>query len=250
MKFLNQNSTWIMGGFLLLLMLFSSMMSSGRREVFLPKTNIEDAGQFNMISDEDVQEFIQKEGDFSVSDSSLQEIDLNTLEKKIESNQFVKNAEVSRTLNGNLLVDIQQVKPLIRIRPSKGKGNYLTQEGKLVDAGKHTARVPIFSGSVCDSLVKQEFWDSEEGKELFAFVEHIRNEPFWQAQISQIDFDKNFNMYLYTQVGKQLVEFGTVENYEGKLRKLRNFYTKIAPRKGWNKYDRVKLQYNCQTVCE
>jgi len=52
------------------------------------------------------------------------------------------------------------------------------------------------------------------------------------------------------QVGAQTIEFGTAENMEEKLKKLKIFYKEILPQMGWSRYHRVNVEYNGQLVAE
>jgi cell division protein FtsQ len=83
--------------------------------------------------------------------------------------------------------------------------------------------------------------------ELLNFIE---KDPFWKAQISQMHIDKKGNIKMYTQVSKQVVEFGKPEDIEEKFRNLKIFYKDILPTKGWNSYDRVSVKFKDQIVCE
>ena len=62
--------------------------------------------------------------------------------------------------------------------------------------------------------------------------------------------DRHGDIILYPQVTRQLIEFGKAEHFEEKFRKLRYFYTKILPSKGWNHYARVNVEFEHQIICE
>ena len=81
-------------------------------------------------------------------------------------------------------------------------------------------------------------------------MEFISEEPFWKAQIAQMDLNMKGEIVIYPQVTGQLVEFGTTENYEDKLKKLMVFYKEVLPQKGWTKYERVNLKYEGQVIAE
>ena len=65
-----------------------------------------------------------------------------------------------------------------------------------------------------------------------------------------ITLDKKGNIKMYTQVSKQVVEFGRPEEIEEKFKKLKIFYKEILPAKGWNSYDKVSVKFKDQIVCE
>jgi len=86
--------------------------------------------------------------------------------------------------------------------------------------------------------------------EVFEMINFITDDPFWKAQIAQIDIAENGELILYPQVTKQYVEFGTVENMETKFKRLKVFYKNILPQQGWNKYSRINLKYKDQIIAE
>ena len=62
--------------------------------------------------------------------------------------------------------------------------------------------------------------------------------------------DRNGYITLYPQVTKQYIEFGKPVSIEEKFLKLKVFYKKILPYKGWNHYTRVNIEFQDQIVCE
>ena len=87
-------------------------------------------------------------------------------------------------------------------------------------------------------------------KYFIEVIDFINENPFWKAQIAQIDITNNGELILYPQVTKQYVEFGTVENMRVKFKRLKMFYKNILPQQGWNKYSRISLKFKDQIICE
>jgi cell division protein FtsQ len=98
--------------------------------------------------------------------------------------------------------------------------------------------------SVLDTAVKNSIL-----KDVFNFVEYVRNDDFWSAQIDQISVDDDDQLDLIPRLGSQRIHLGTTENYRGKLRNLETFYKEVLPVKGWNKYDLIDLEFTDQIVC-
>jgi cell division protein FtsQ len=90
----------------------------------------------------------------------------------------------------------------------------------------------------------------EEGRKLMEMIEFINENPFWKAQIAQMDISSQAEITLYPQITGQLVEFGTTENFEGKFKKLMVFYKEVLPQKGWTRYERVNLKYQGQVIAQ
>lgn len=81
-------------------------------------------------------------------------------------------------------------------------------------------------------------------------IEKITGDEFWNAQITQLDIDNKLRITLYPQVGNEVIEFGKPEDIDTRFKKLKIFYKEILPKVGWNKYDRVNLEYEGQIVAE
>jgi cell division protein FtsQ len=86
--------------------------------------------------------------------------------------------------------------------------------------------------------------------QLMQLLKFIENDKFWKAQITQMNINNSGNIKMYTQVSKQVIEFGTPEEISEKFKKLKIFYKDILPYKGWNSYERVSVKFKDQIVCE
>jgi cell division protein FtsQ len=89
-----------------------------------------------------------------------------------------------------------------------------------------------------------------ESRQILDLINEIRANQFWNAQIAQLDIDNKTRVTLYPQVGDERIEFGKPDDLEIKFKKLMIFYKEILPRTGWNKYNRVNLEYEGQIVTE
>ena len=76
-----------------------------------------------------------------------EKLDLDTIEKVIETNEMVKSAQVYITIDGELTSKIVQRQPIGRV---EGKTKfYLDEEGKNMPLSRnHSARVPIITGNI------------------------------------------------------------------------------------------------------
>ena len=178
-----------------------------------------------------------------------QVINLRSLEQTLATNPFVQRAEVSRSIDGGLRVDIEQINPIARVLRSGGEDAYVSQEGKLVPMSPHyTARVLLVEGRQAWpslSLTQQPYTTS-----LLKLLQYIYNDAFWRAQIAQVRVLPNGEVQLYPQVGRQVLEIGPPEQLESKFKRLQIFYKKILPAKGWNTYRRINVKYENQIICE
>lgn len=203
------------------------------------------------VSKEDVLNLMTLNGSDELIGEYVDKISLKELEVRIKSHNFVSDAQVFKDHKGNITVKVGQCKPIARIIDPKGPDAYISSSGTCLPASeKFTARVMLIDGGFAARLKNAEFLNSPKGQPYFNLLRFIEGDKFWKAQIAQVSIDKDGALLFYTQIGDQVIEFGKPENYQEKFRKLKIFYRKIYPFKGYNKYDRVSLKYKNQIVCE
>lgn len=181
---------------------------------------------------------------------TLGSISLGKIEKKVESHPFVKKAEVFKDLKGNVVVKIEQHRPVARIiRPMAAHG-YISSEGLILPTSTHyTSRVLTLEGPMAEELLSLENLSSKYG-DLMNLIHFIEKDDFWSAQIAGLEIDRKMNIKMYQQVGQEVVEFGRPIDIEEKFEKISLFYKEILPVKGWNSYKRVNVKYKDQIICE
>ena len=184
--------------------------------------------------------------------ASMDRVNLKEVERKIRREPFIKSAELYSDLKGNLVVSTELRRPIARIVRNDGPDGYIAEDGTVMPVSdKFTARVILISGSYIHHLLTQNNLNvSEDGKNLVNLINTIRDDEFWSAQIAQLDIDGKMRITIFPQVGDERIEFGKPQDIDVKFRKLMIFYKEILPRMGWNKYNRVNLEYEGQIVAE
>ncbi|MEX2230649.1 MAG: cell division protein FtsQ [Cyclobacteriaceae bacterium] len=183
---------------------------------------------------------------------SLNQLNFSAIEYRIRQSPFVSNAELYSDLKGNLMVKVALRRPIARIIQSDGPDAYIGEDGTIIPiSDKFSSRVVLVSGDFVPKLLKLDnIHQLDEGRQLMLLLNTIREDPFWNAQVAQIDMDSKAKTILFPQVGDETIEFGKAEDLETKFRKLKIFYKEILPRVGWNKYDRINVEYEGQVVAE
>lgn len=237
----------------MLLILMIGFVGKRQQDRVVPKVmvNIENQQGNFFIQDQDILMLINQTEQPYIVGAEMSQISLKKIENSVKSHKFVESAQVYRDLEGNLIIDVKQCLPVARIMRKNGKDHYLTDKGEIIPVSdRYTARVMILEGSYFGDLDKNNIIEFDKGQEILDMLHFISSDKFWKAQIAHIRLDAKGNMVFYPQVSKQYVEFGTCDNFEDKFRKLRIFYEKILPHKGWNTYARVNVSYKGQIVCE
>jgi cell division protein FtsQ len=212
---------------------------------------IENIQKNHFLDEEDIVKLMGIDNE-NLKGASVDKLDFKAIEKKIKTNPYILDAELYSDLKGNLTVKVELRRPVARIVRNDGPDGYIAEDGTIMPVSeKYTSRVILLSGSFVRQLLQQQNMNlSEEGKQLMEMLRIIHADDFWRAQIAELEINNKGQVIFYTQIGDERIEFGKPKNLEIKFKKLMIFYKEILPRVGWNKYNRVNLEYEGQIVAE
>lgn len=211
------------------------------------------------INQETVENLLKAKG-ISTDSCILHNLNFDEVEKIIESDHYVKNAEVYSDFNGLIHVDIKQRNPVMRII-TKGNDNiYIDDDCKIMPiCNYYSASVIVATGEISDEFLNPDYspklhLDSISGdvtlNKLFNFVNYINSHKLWKAQIEQIYITTNMEIELVPRVGNHIIILGSIENYRTKLGKLEALYKKGFAITDWNIYSTINLKYSDQVICK
>jgi len=213
--------------------------------------NIENQQGNFFINEADVNGLVVNNGREMVLNLPFSNFKLKNIEERVNNHKYIESAEVYRDLAGNMMVDVRQERPIARILNAKGADYYISDAGQILPvSNRFTARVMVLKGSFFNKYIEENMLIDQAGQDLFNFIKFIENDKFWRAQFAQLSVDKKGMIEIFPQVTKQLIEFGTTHAFDKKLSKLKIFYDKILPDRGWNRYNRVNLKFEDQIICE
>lgn len=181
------------------------------------------------------------------------------IEKKIINNSAIKDAQVYKSIDGKLNIQVKQRRPIARIF-TQNDGYYMDEFGGLMPlSNKYTSRTVVFSGylfepySIRYQLNYQNLEDSVARKtmldDIFKVAHYIDQSEFWTSQIEQVYVNKDLEFELIPSVGNHKIVLGGVDNLPIKFNKLMIFYKKGLPKTGWNEYSEINLKFKNQIVC-
>lgn len=201
------------------------------------------------VNAEDVKSIIQNYTERKLTSVPANTIDLHKLEKLIERNVWVNNAQLYFDINGILHVRIHEREPIARIFTKGNETYYIDSSLKILPiSDKVNARVPVFTGFPGETAVL-----NEKDKNLLMDVKnlalYISKDEFLESLIEQVDIHQ-YKFEFVPKIGDQIIVFGEAENYEEKFKKLKLFYKKAMTKVGFQKYSQIDLQYKDQIVAK
>ena len=235
---------------LLGLIAFTEVRQDQKRvQSVLIRLNQVDGHQF--LTRRDVTGYLTNDGADPVIGKDYSEVDFGRLEARLRQHGLVKTCQVSRDLTGNLLVQVEQPKPVARLLVNTGgrvKGQYVSEEGRLFPVSlNYTARVPILTGAYFN---QNRSLASERNRPLLDLLRRIQDDALWQAQITELSVAEAGDVTMWPQMGNHRIELGPPTDLDVKFKKLKLVYTDVLPAKGWDRYSRISVQYRNQIVCE
>jgi cell division protein FtsQ len=184
------------------------------------------------------------------------------MEQRFMTQHVIKKISIYKTTNGDLNVNITQRKPMVRVINKHNQGYYIDSDGQLLPLSRnYTSHVLIMNGNISEPFeiapnVRIMDWATNEDSaqpplicKLYELARYITDDPFWNAQITQVYVEGPDNIELIPRIGSHTVQFGSADDLETKFTKLKLFYERALPAEGWNKYKLINLKYKNQIVC-
>lgn len=183
-----------------------------------------------------------------VKGKPISDFNLQQMEKTMESNIWIKDAELFFDNNEILQVKVKEREPAARIFTQSGKSYYIDKAFvRLPLSTKFSARVPVFTNCPLDKTK----WNTEDSTvlaQVTAISSFLMNDDFWMAQIEQVDYTAQKQFIMYPKIGDHAIILGDGNDLESKFRKLFIFYKEVLAKSGWDNYSTINVQFKGQVV--
>lgn len=200
---------------------------------------MEDSAGTCFITSREVTSILRKKGLYPKG-LLLDSLKSKRIEEVLEENIFIENAECYKTPAGNLCISIRQRLPVLRVITS-ADNYYVDDKGRTMPGMGSTAHLPVATGHIDKAFAENE---------LYRFALLIRDDPFWDKQIEQINVTADKELELVPRVGDHILFLGRPVNLQQKLDRLYEFYGKGLSRVGWNRYSRISVEFDNQVICK
>lgn len=199
----------------------------------------------NFLKTKDVEELISKQG-INVENQTIASINVDEIERIVQSNPWIKEAQVFVDNKGTLNIEVTQRLPVARIFASDGTSFYIDTAGFEMPLSQNYAySVPVFTNyqkQANDSI------NDHNKKSMVYLSSIIKEDSFWNAQITQVDMEGLNNYSFYTTLGRQKVKFGDTSAAFEKLDNLMSFYKDVSNKIGWDRYNVLDVRFKGQVL--
>ena len=197
----------------------------------------------NFIKEKEVEAMLRK-ADLYPKGKSMSAVSTKAIEDIIRDNDFIEKVECYKTSDNKLCINIEQRTPILCVIPEGRDGYFVDAKGNVMKITNYVSNLITATGAIDKKFATTDL------KDLAHFI--YRNE-FWNSQVEQIyvSLDKHNKpvVEIIPRIGNQVVYLGAVDNFEKKFDHLKKFYEKAMNTVGWNKYERIDLQYENQIIC-
>lgn len=219
-------------------------------------------GENDFVDEDDVKEFFSERQDV-ILNAEVKNININALEKALNSHPAVENADLSMDVNGDIKISVTQRTPLVRVLTMGGESYYIDTQSKLMPlSDKYTARVLVVNGYIhepysrrymfsVNEIAKNEiFREVSMLDDIYEMADFITKDTLLNGLIHQLSINKEKEFEMFPSIGNHKIVFGDATDIADKFEKLKLFYKDgLNKTDNWNKYSTVNLKYKNQVVC-
>lgn len=201
------------------------------------------------VEEKDIKALITNDRALNPVGMPISNINIANLERIVSHDPWVKNAEIFIDNQRKLNIKVTQREPVARVFTTSGSSFYFDKDGDRVPvSSRYAARVPVFTDFPTDAVNLQKA-DSALAAAVIAMGSYIMADPFWLAQVDQVQITPQREFELTPKLGDHVIAFGEGIDIEKKFSKLLAFYKEGLSKVGWNNYSRIDVAYENEVVC-
>lgn len=246
--------------------LMASLAFVEKKESMVKAENIDitvnATGESDFVDENDIREFFVTRQD-PLMNEEVKNININALEKALNSHPAVENADLSVDVNGDVKINVTQRTPLVRIFTMGGESYYIDTQSKLMPlSDKYTARVLVVNGNIHEPYSRRYMYSVNEISkneifrevsmldDIYQMADFIAKDSVLNGLIHQLSVNQDKEFEMYPAIGNHKIIFGDATDIAEKFEKLKVFYKEgLNKTDNWNKYSVISLKYKNQVVC-
>jgi len=215
--------------------------------------HIERQGAMGFLNKKNIKSIIRRRD--KVTGIPIKMVNTRRIERDIAKSPYIKAVDVYMNLSGDMMVNITERIPLLRIYNLGNKSCYIDADGNLFPLSSHfVPRVLPANGYVKAKLIMgkniyAKIYRNTSLPGLYLLAKKIEANDFLKANISQLFVNSKGNFDMAPELGRFIFHLGDSTDMNIKLENLEAFYKKVLVHGSWSKYRSINLQYTNQIVC-
>ena len=170
---------------------------------------------------------------------SKDNLDLNKLEKALNTQEMIEKSDVFVSIDGVLKAVVKQKTPVARVFDGE-QSFYIDYKGNTMPLSTNfTARVPIVSGKI----------NKKDSKDLAELFRIIHDDAFLKKNIIGVQIMPNRSLLLSNRNYNYQIDFGRAIKIKSKFNNYKAVFQKAVLDSSLNKYKTIDLRFTQQVVC-
>jgi cell division protein FtsQ len=238
MKLFNWTNVRLVLMFILVVFLFSftSKRNENRK---LTKSVVVFVGDNSLFLKQETVNKLLIENKKDASSIQKDKLDLNKLERTLDSQEMIEKSDVFVSIDGVLKAVVKQKTPIARVFDGN-RSFYIDYEGSVMPLSDNfTARVPLVSGVI----------NKKNSEGLVRLFRMIYSDDFLKKNIIGIEIMPSGSLKMLNRNFNYQIDFGRMMNVERKFNNYKAFFQKAVLDSSLYKYKKIDLRFTQQVVC-
>ena len=167
------------------------------------------------------------------------DIDAPDIEEALRLSPYLENADIVKCQDGKILIRVSQLVPVFRV--FDGESSYYVNR-----AGKHMTATNFYHSDV--PVVQGHFTRKFPPTRLLPLIDYVEKDSLLHSLVTMFIVRDTNNIILVPDISGHVINIGNVTGLDNKFAKLKLFYNKVMPKRGWNTFDTISVKWNHQVV--
>lgn len=192
----------------------------------------------HFVTEKGIIDGLKKHGIYPVG-KPMSAIDATAIEQALRASEYLEQADCVKGTQGRVIITVSQLVPVMRV--FDGNNCYYVNR-----AGKRMAATAAFHADV--PVVQGHFTAAYPPTRLLPMIDYVERDTTLRSLVTMYMMRDTNNIYFVPSISDHVVNMGTAQDYAAKFKKLRLFYSKVLPARGWLTYDTISLKWHGQVV--
>ena len=196
--------------------------------------HIADEQTRGLLTPAEVKRLLEKERKYPLA-QPMQFVSTRQMEEVLQKNPYVDAVECYKTQNGHVSINLTQRQPVLHVMTAGGEQYYVDERGDILPHSRLGGNLLVATGSFSHKYAQ---------KRLAPVAMQIQADNFWQRQAEQLIVLSDGTLELVPR------DLGAPNEVPKKLERLRKFYKYGLSHAGWDRYERISVEFDNQIICK